>query len=806
MRQELNRGIVMRKKLNLNQDWQFHLGEINKPKLLAKKSYAFGGLTAPLTNEKGDILPISAGGEHFLKLISGGHVPIGLRNLAGTELVDKLDDSWETISVPDDWKRREAFENNPATLMQGSKPDGVAYYRHTFTLASDLDEQKEYVLHFDGVMGSTDIWMNGAYLGHNESGYVSIDLDVSDLIRFADEGTNVILVRTDTTTGSEGWWYEGAGIYKNVWLEVREPVHIDQDSVLFRTLDLQSDQAKMQVQFTVVNDTDKAVEVAPKLTLTEQSISWDAVTVSAHEKSNFVKELVITNPDSWSPEHPSLYQANLAIDGDEAQTHFGIKIVKYDTKGFILNGERYELRGVCEHQDFGGVGVALNQDVIDYKIKTLKEMGVNALRSSHHFASKELLDACDRLGIILMDENRLLEATPWRLDNLRKMVKKSRNHACIAFWSIANEEIVGNTEYAKRSVKRITDIIRQLDQDKLLVSAELLNPEGIVNDDYLKYFDILGVNYPEAGVMGNGAELIHESHPDLPMMSTENASYFSTRGIYKDDGDKCQCNNFGSMYSMVLPGKRKPGDPGVGGTAHPEEVMSYLDSHSYMGGVFVWTGLDYYGEPSPFGWPGISSQFGICDLGGLPKDYYYYYQAHWTKKPMVHVMPHWNEAGLEIENGQTKVRAFSNADEVELFINGKRQGRRKVEGCQANWDVTYEAGTLEVKAYQDGQEVASDKRVTSGTVQDVQVAVRFEGEKHIIFELQAVDEQGLLVPMDDSLVSVECENGKIIGLTNGNPADTSSYSLKDIKLFSGKAIVIVECENLKSAKLTIKLR
>lgn len=221
----------MRKKLNLNQDWQFHLGEINKPKLLAKKSYAFGGLTAPLTNEKGDILPISAGGEHFLKLISGGHVPIGLRNLAGTELVDKLDDSWETISVPDDWKRREAFENNPATLMQGSKPDGVAYYRHTFTLASDLDEQKEYVLHFDGVMGSTDIWMNGAYLGHNESGYVSIDLDVSDLIRFADEGTNVILVRTDTTTGSEGWWYEGAGIYKNVWLEVREPVHIDQDSV-----------------------------------------------------------------------------------------------------------------------------------------------------------------------------------------------------------------------------------------------------------------------------------------------------------------------------------------------------------------------------------------------------------------------------------------------------------------------------------------------------------------------------------------------------------------------------------------------
>lgn len=214
-----------------------------------------------------------------------------------------------------------------------------------------------------------------------------------------------------------------------------------------------------------------------------------------------------------------MYQVEISTENDEISRFIGIHTFAYDTKGFILNGERHQLRGVCEHQDFGGVGIALNQGINDYKIKVLKEMGVNALRSSYHFASKELLDACDRFGIIVIDENRLLEVTPWRLDDLKKMVRKSRYHACIAFWSIANEEIVGNTKYAARSVKQITQIIRNLDPDKLLISAELLNPEGKVDDNYLKYFDILGDNYPEAGVMGNGVEIIHQEHPNLPMMS-----------------------------------------------------------------------------------------------------------------------------------------------------------------------------------------------------------------------------------------------------------------------------------------------
>lgn len=796
----------MRKIISLNKDWAYHHGEIDRPKLLAKKSYAFGGFTAPLANEEGEILPISPGGKHFLNLISGGHPEIGLRNLAGTELLNYLDESWKIVNVPDDWKRREAYKDDPSILMQGSKPDGIAYYRRTFKLPDNLNENKKYVLHFDGIMGSSDIWFNGAYLGHNDSGYVSIDLDISELVRFAKDGINVILVRNDTTTGSEGWWYEGAGIYKKVWLEVMDLIHIEPDSFFFSTLSLNEKEAQMEVQFAIKNEQEDSITINPYLTLGNQKIDFDKTKIESGQKEKFVKRFSVTNPLLWSPKNPYLYEAKLKVLNDELDQNVGIKTIAYDTAGFILNGKRYELRGVCEHQDFGGVGIALNQDIIDYKIETLKRMGINALRSSHHFASEELLDACDRLGIIVMDENRLLESTPWRLNDLRKMVKKSRPHPSIAFWSIANEEIVGNTNYAIRSVKKITNIIRRLDPDKLLVSAELLNPDGKVNDEYLKYFDILGVNYPEAGVMGKGAELIHESHPDLPMISTENASYFSTRGIYKDDAEKCQCNNFGSMYSMVLPGKRKPEDPGVGGTAHPKEVMAYLREHSYMGGVFLWTGFDYYGEPSPFGWPGVSSQFGICDLGAIPKDYYYYYQANWLKDPMIHIMPHWNEEGLEVNAGKISVKIFTNCDEVELSINNKSQGRQKVIDYQTNWTVTYEKGNITAKGYVAGKLMVQNEKITSEEIEKIKVIPRYQGKESTIYELDAIDCKGNFVPTADNWIDVKCDNANIIGLTNGDPSDISPYSLTRIKLFSGKAVVILKHEGNSEVTLKAKIK
>ncbi|WP_274641906.1 glycoside hydrolase family 2 TIM barrel-domain containing protein [Streptococcus equinus] len=798
----------MREKISLNKSWLFHLGKLARPpKRMAKKAYAFGGLTSSLPEEKQARLQVSPGGTHFLKLIAQGDTEIGLRNLCGTDLESHLDDSWTQVDLPHDWKVALPYEDNPVNLMAGSKPDGVAYYRKRFAVTENVRLNKRVILHFEGVSRFADIWLNGAYLGHNNSGYNSFSFDVSEMLYYGDDGENTLLVKADTTVGSEGWWYEGAGIYKDVYLEIKPEIYLNEDEFYVYTKSLSADTAELGIELSVTNESSKSVKIAPQVSLSDQVITFDEQVVAPLATVGFSSELTLENPKIWSPEHPNLYQAKVEISGDNLSKSFGIRTFSYDKTGFYLNGQPYELHGVCEHQDFAGVGVALSKDIIDYKIKVMKEMGVNAYRSSHHFASKELLEACDKYGILVMNENRLPESSPWRLTDLEKMVKKSRMNPSIAFWSISNEELVGNTPFGARNAKRFAQLIKSLDYEHLLVSAELLSPEGYVDEDYLKYFDILGVNYPEAGVMGEGAEIIHHKYPDLPMMSTENASYFSTRGIYKDDGDNCQCNNFGSMYSMVLPGKRQPGDPGVGGTAHPEEVMQYLNEHPYMGGVFLWTAFDYFGEPSPFAYPGIGSQFGICDVNGFPKDYYYYYKAHWTDAPMVHVMPHWNQEGLEIdESGKTPVRVFSNADSVEVFINGVSQGKQEIADCQANYEVTYQAGELKVLAYKDDKIVAQDIKHTSGKVNDVLATEIYSGDDFVLFEISALDENDYAVPTACDDILVTSEKGTVVGLGNGNPADISDYNLCEISLFSGKALAIVAKDKDNQAAISLSLK
>ncbi len=784
----------MRKSQLLNNNWQFHLGELPiPPKKIAKKSYAFGGLTASLPTEGTDRLPISSGGEHFLRLIAQGDREIGLRNLCDTDLDSHLDEHWREVELPHDWKVELPYENNPRNLMSGSKADGVAYYRKRFNLdEEDVKKGNKILLQFEGIVGITDVWVNGAYLGRNHSAYSGFEYDLTELAYYSKEGTNTVLVRVDTTQGHEGWWYDGAGIYKNVCLLITPKLHLDADSFYIYTKSLTENEAVLGVEVSVVNDEDQSISLAPKVKLSSQEITFEKQVIHSGQEAKFTTELVVEMPHLWSPEDPYLYQASASIGDDQVTKEYGIRTFHYDTKGFYLNGKSYQLRGVCEHQDFAGVGVALNQDIVDYKVKVMKDMGVNAWRSAHHFASNELLSACDRLGIILMNENRLPEASAWRIEDLKKNILRSRMHACLAFWSIGNEELVGNTEFGSRTVGKLVKIVKSLNYEALIVSAELLSPEGGVDEAYLRNFDILGVNYPEAGVMGNGAEIIHKNHPELPMMSTENASYFSTRGIYKDNADLCQCNNLGSMYSMILPGKRQPGEPGVGGTASPERVMEYMRTHTYMGGVFLWTAFDYFGEPSPFGWPGIGSQFGIADSCGFPKDYYYYYKAQWTKEPMVHIASHWNKEGLEIsERGTVPIRVFSNAHSVELVVNGQSLGELELIDCQAEWDVVYEEGFLEVRAFDQHHKLLVSELVeTSGKIAQVQQKILYEGKDTSLIALEAVDALGRLVPTAVDLIRIE--GPAIRGLGNGDPADISADSKEEIHLFSGKALVIKE--------------
>lgn len=783
----------MRTRTNMNDDWLLHYGELKaRPHEISRKAYSLGGLTASLPEEKQKRLPISPGGSHFLRLIAQGDEERGLRNLCGTDLDSEMDDTWRKIDLPHDWKMDLPYENDGETLMSGSKQDGVAYYRKRFGIDRKL-EGKKLILRFEGVMRMSDVWLNGAYLGHANSGYTGFDFDVSGMVYFDDEGQNTLLVRTDTTRGSEGWWYEGAGIYRHVFLDAVPLVHFEEDDLYVYTKELCDKGALLGYEFSVANDTGRDVSTSVCLDVAGVRKNFN-VFLKKHSIERFEGEVILPDARLWSPEHPHLYQAGLSMEEDEIVKSFGVRTFGYDRDGFMLNGRRYVLHGVCEHQDFAGMGVALNRDIVDFKVRTMKDMGVNAWRSAHHFASGDLLDACDRMGIILIDENRLPEASPWRLDDFRRMLKRCRMNASVAFWSLGNEELTGNTAFGRRSALKFAEIVRELDREHLIVSAELLSPEGFVDDDYLKSFDVLGINYPEAGVMGDGAELIRKNHPDIAMMSTENASYFSTRGIYMDDGEKCFCNNFGSMYSMVLPGRRKPSDPGVGGTARPEKVMEYLEGHEYMGGVFLWTAFDYFGEPSPFGWPGISSQFGIADLCGIPKDYYYYYKAHWVDEAFIHVMPHWNREGLEIdEDGKTRVRVFSNQKSAELFINGRSFGRKNLADCSAEWNVEYVSGGIEVRAYDDeGRKTASDVQNTAGSRAGFVLRKVFSGRTTDLVMIESVDENGTVIPTDDVRVSIEVSGAEVVGLGNGNPSDISKRSLDEVSLFCGRALAMVK--------------
>ncbi|MEE6716682.1 glycoside hydrolase family 2 TIM barrel-domain containing protein [Schleiferilactobacillus harbinensis] len=778
----------MRERIMLNDDWIFHYGELQKPNITVKKANGLGGMTAPLP-EEGDRLPISAGGDHFLKLIAQGNTQTGLHNLAGTDLANSLPGKWQTVTLPHDWKAELPYVDDPALLMSGSKEDGIGYYRRTFALPQSASAQRT-ILHFGGIMRMADIWLNGAFLGHNTSGYTEIDFDISEIAHFGDT-RNVLLVRVDTTTGAEGWWYEGAGIYREAWLEVTPVLHIDADEAYVYTQSLQDTTAQVGIAVAITNDGDTAQTVSPVVTIGNDAVTFTEQLIAAGETAAFRASRLLTNVIPWTPENPHMLDVAFSTGTDHIVKQLGIHTFAYTDQGFFLNGQHYRLNGVCEHQDFAGVGTALSQDIVDYKVHLLKQMGVNAWRSAHHFASEELLNACDRYGILLINENRILEATPWRLTDLKKMVKRQRMHPSIAFWSLANEELTGNTSYGARNLKRLVKIVKQLDHESLTVSAELLNPAGTVNEDYLKNVDVLGVNYPEAGVMGDGALNIRRSYPQQPIMSTENGSYFETRGSYRDNAAKCQANTMGSQYSMVLPGKRTPGEPGVGGTATPEQALAFAKAHPEFGGVFLWTAFDYSGEPSPFGWPGIGSQFGLLDTCGFPKGYYYFFQAAWTTTPMVHVMPHWNQKGLDIaEDGTVSVRTFSNGDMVELFINGHSAGRQPVEDYRCDWRVVYAPGVLKAVAYRNGKIIAEDQQETAGGSATLRVSSHFAGKNQTLYQIQALDDQSRSVPLANDQIQIQAVNGNVIGLGNGDPADTSPASLETIHLFNGQALVI----------------
>ncbi len=676
--------------------------------------------------------------------------------------------SWRQIDLPHDWAVETPFVQAPPSgelTSHGFKPVGrafpatsIGWYRKHFTLA-DQDRGKRISIDFDGVFRDAMVWLNGVLLGRHEGGYAPFGFDATDAIS---DGDNVLVVRVDATQ-AEGWFYEGAGIYRHVWLVKTAPIHLQKWGT-FVAPRVGEGEASIEVVSTLVNDSD-----APGRTSIEWKIvgpdgseaasaSRPAVEVAPWQTVEVRESLRVPRPVLWSLEKPALYQlVSIVRDGahtlDATTTRFGIRTIRFDPdKGFFLNGEHVQINGMCCHQDHAGVGAAVPDRLQRYRIERLKEMGVNAYRSSHNPPAPELLDACDELGVLVMDETRLFSSSPLSLQHLDALVRRDRNHPSVILWSIGNEEPEQGTARGHRVARTMMRVVKGLDSTRPVTYASNSGAYTGVNE----LMDVRGFNYYLGEV-----DRYHREHPTQPLVLSEIASTVSTRGEYVDDKER----GYLSAYDRHK--------PSWGELA--SEWLTFLAARPFLAGGFVWTGFDYRGEPTPYEWPCISSHFGILDTCGFKKDLFWYYKSWWTKDPVLHLFPHWNWRGREGE--PIEVWAFTNFDEVRLSLNGRDLGSRKVEPLgRAEWRVPFEAGRLEAVGYLQGRVMARTTLETTDSASSVKLepdraAISTDSTDLSIVNVSAFDSKGRQVPNAANDITFNLRGpGRIIGLGNGDPS------------------------------------
>jgi beta-galactosidase len=682
------------------------------------------------------------------------------------------DASWRTVNLPHDWAVELPFDPG-ANDSHGFKPVGpgfarnnVAWYRRTFDLP-ESDAGKRIWLEFDGVFRDAEVFVNGWFVGHHESGYSSFRYDITDLANVG--GKNVVAVKVDASR-FEGWFYEGAGIYRHVWLVTTVPLAIAPDGIFVYSKfknNVPAGPAEIHVQTRLLNSQTNAVHavvkceiIAPGGKSVVKFTKSETVAGAAHQELNL--DARVSGPVLWSPESPSLYQLVTTVESDgkvvdRQETPFGIRTVGFDVeKGFLLNGKHYELKGTCNHQDHAGVGAALPDALQYFRVAKLKEMGCNAYRTSHNPPTPELLEACDRLGMLVMDENRLLGSDEENLRRWKGQIQRDRNHPSVAIWSIANEEFrVQGTPTGKHVAETMQNLVKQLDPTRPVTYAA---PVGNEFQGINSIIEVRGWNYH---IGTNNMDAYHAAHPAQPNVGTEQASTVSTRGIYGND----KIRGYVSAYDANAPEWAN----------RAEAWWSFFAPRPWLSGGFIWTGFDYRGEPTPYGWPCINSHFGVMDTCGFPKDNFYYYQSWWTDKPVLHLLPHWNWPGKE---GQAiDVWCYSNCREVELFLNGQSLGRKMMEpNSHLAWMVKYAPGVLSAKGYNGGKVIAETKIETTGEPVAVQLTpdrstLNADGADVSVFTVSATDAPGRVVPVATNLVRFELNGpGKILGVGNGDPS------------------------------------
>ncbi|RNL52609.1 DUF4982 domain-containing protein [Pedobacter jejuensis] len=722
-----------------------------------------------------------------------------------------IDTKWRKLTLPHDWGIEGKFdEKNPAKPEGGGLPTGIGWYRKEFIAPVDF-QNRLITIEFDGVYKNSEVWINGKYLGKRPYGYSSFAYEISQYLK---TGKNIIAVKVDNSAQPDSRWYSGSGIYRNIWLTSTAKVAVSNWGT-FITAD---NSGKVEIQTQIQNKTLKLQTVVlinsvysttGKLLVKSKAQTAKTDTSGAILKAN----LEIKNPVLWSVENPYQYKLVTQIfqNGkviDSYHTKFGVRSFNFDAqKGFSLNGKPMKILGVCLHHDLGALGAAVNVRAMERQLEIMKKMGVNAIRTSHNPPAPEFLDLCDKMGFLVMDEafdmwakkktknDYHLNYPEWHKRDLEDMIKRDRNHPSIILWSIGNEirEQFDSTGLA--ITKKLVRIVKNLDKTRPVISA-LTETDAKKNFIYqANALDIYGLNYNHKLYKD-----FPKNYPGIKFLATETTSALETRGFYdtadsirrwpKDGKTKFMEGNkelSASSYDNVS---------AYWGSTH-EETWKEAKKYDHVSGLFVWTGFDYLGEPLPYPWPARSSYFGIVDLAGFPKDSYYMYQSEWTDKPVLHILPHWNwEPGKSVE-----VWAYyNNADEVELYLNGKSLGKKSKQNddLHIQWNVNYEPGTLKAVSRKNGKDVLTREVKTAGAPAKIELIadrknIKADGKDLSFITVRILDAAGNVVPSADNMVDFKLEgNGLIAGVDNGFQASLEPFKANYRKAFHGLCLAIIQ--------------
>ncbi len=734
------------------------------------------------------------------------------------------DSKWEMVNIPHDWSIEGKFDREAATGGAGGYlPTGVGWYRNHFILPA-FRKGDDCWIEFEGIYMNSDVWINGHHLGNHPYGYTSFYYDLTPFIK---QGENVIAVRVDNSLQPNSRWYSGSGIYRNVWLNIAGPIHIAQWGTEVTTPAVDSASATVVVRTAIDNRLARAGNVVLRSSVVDGSGEVVAtvetpVSVAPSGKTETMQKLKVASPSLWSIETPFMYTLkSILLEGtqviDSLLSPFGIRKIEFDKdKGFILDGRHVKMHGVCLHPDAGCLGVAVPVQAWVRRLKLLKAMGCNAIRTAHNPPTPEFLRLCDEMGFLVMDEAfdeweiakgqvkygyHVYFKDNWKSD-LLSMIRRDRNHPSVVIWSAGNEVPEQGTDSGIVVLKDLIDTFHKKDPTRLVTVANdhIADPTYPAKLAFLDAEDIVGYNYVDR--WGRRRELYYsvdrQDHPDWKMIGTESVSIPSIRGNYAmpwDTSSNPYANFFNYGTNMV----------------EAEQLWEFESLHDYVMGDFMCTGIDYLGEAR---WPAKSSSSGVIDLCGFPKDSYYFYQSQWTDKPVLHLLPHWNWAGHE---GQViPVIAYTNCDSVELFLNGKSFGVKSyvfpqqghagawykyarpfvfptTSDLHLSWDVPYEPGTLKAVGRWHGNIVTQEIHTTSGPyairLSADRTKINADGEDIADIEVEVVDRHGWLVPTADNIIDFHVEGeGELAGTDNGNPMDTTNMKSPDRKTFNGLAL------------------